>query len=123
MNALEQNVVSKFVRGYNASQSNTRSIEGLLLLRGNAIAWRNPETGELWISNHGYHTKTTQSRLNAVIESAAIEARVFTKDGVHHLERWEDGELTVTPMQSGWVEIKVYHLQQVLTELTKRLRA
>tara|TARA_R110000823_G_scaffold290055_1_gene408360 strand:- start:129 stop:500 length:372 start_codon:yes stop_codon:yes gene_type:complete len=123
MNALEQNVVSKFVRGYNASQSNTRSIEGLLLLRGNAIAWRNPETGELWISNHGYHTKTTQSRLNAVIESAAIEARVFTKDGTHHLERWEDGELTVTPMQSGWVEIKVYHLQQVLTELTKRLRA
>tara|TARA_R110000803_G_scaffold112047_2_gene180478 strand:- start:610 stop:981 length:372 start_codon:yes stop_codon:yes gene_type:complete len=123
MNALEQNVVSKFVRGYNASQSNTRSIEGLLLLRGNAIAWRNPETGELWISNHGYHTKTTQSRLNAVIESAAIEARVFTKDGAHHLERWEDGELTVTPMGSGWVEIKLYHLQQVLTELTKRLRA
>jgi len=126
VNALEANVVDKFVRGYNASQSNTRSIDGSLLLNGNPIGWRNPETGELWISNHGYHTKTTQSRLNAVIESAMIEARVFTKDGTHHLERWDDGELTVTPMRNtlnySWVEIKIHHMQQVMTEIQGRMQ-
>tara|TARA_R110002020_G_scaffold144244_1_gene317150 strand:+ start:474 stop:845 length:372 start_codon:yes stop_codon:yes gene_type:complete len=116
MNELEKNIVGRFASGWEGKQSNTESHDNTLYLNGHAIAWRNEQTGEVWITNAGWHTKTTQSRLNAVLNSLMIEARVFTKNKRHYLERMEDNEMVTRPM-TQWIEVKWHHLSNTLKQL------
>ena len=93
MRQIEKQVVGAFVRGEYASKDNTESVGGHLYLHGNEIAYRD-DAGNIEISHAGWHSRTTRSRLNAVLQLAEKNARVFIKDWTMHIER--DGK--VEPM-------------------------
>ncbi len=120
MNGIEEKIVGRFVLGWDGKLANTESHDNTLYLHGNAIAWRNEETGEVWITNAGWHTKTTQSRLNAVLKSLGVEGRVFTKNGRQYLERREDDEMVTHPM-TQWIEVRSHHLSETLTQLQEKV--
>ena len=120
MNGIEEKIVSRFVRGWDGKLANTESHDNTLYLHGNAIAWRNDETGEVWITNAGWRTKTTQSRLNAVLQSLGVEGRVFTKKGRQYLERREDDEMVTHPM-TQWIEVRSHQLSETLTQLQEKV--
>ena len=93
MRQIEKDVVGAFVRGEYARKDNTESVGGHLYLHGNEIAYRD-DAGNIEISHAGWHSRTTRSRLNAVLQLAEKKARVFIKDWTMHIER--DGK--VEPM-------------------------
>ena len=86
MRQIEKDVVGAFVRGEDARRDNTVSEGGTLYLHGNEIA---KVYGDSYlISNAGWETRTTQSRLNALLTLAdKRNARVFTKDWGMYIER------------------------------------
>lgn len=99
MRQIEKDVVGAFVRGEDARRDNTVSEGGTLYLHGNAIAkW---EDGDLMISNARWETRTTQSRLNAVLKLADRDARVFTRDWSMNIERNGNTEV----MFDGWYTV------------------
>ena len=99
MRQIEKQVVGAFVRGKDARRDNTVSEGGTLYLHGNAIAkW---EDGDLMISNARWETRTTQSRLNAVLKLADRDARVFTRDWSMNIERNGNTEV----MFDGWYTV------------------
>ncbi len=99
MRQIEKDVVGAFVRGEDARKDNTESKGGTLYLHGNAIAkW---EDGALMISNARWETRTTQSRLNAVLQLAERDARVFTRDWSMNIERNGNAE----PMYNEWYAV------------------
>ena len=93
MRQIEKDIVGAFVRGEYARKDNTESVGGHLYLHGNEIAYRD-DAGNIEISHAGWHSRTTRSRLNAVLHLAEKNARVFIKDWTMHIER--DGK--VEPM-------------------------
>ena len=100
MRQIEKDVVGAFVRGEYARKDNTESVGGHLYLHGNEIAYRDDE-GNIEISHAGWETRTTRSRLNAVLQLAEKNAKVFIKDWTMHIER--DGK--VEPMYNEWYAI------------------
>ena len=100
MRQIEKDVVGAFVRGEDARKDNTESAGGTLYLHGNAIAKH--FDGIILVSNAGWETRTTQSRLNAVLQLAGKEARVYTKDWSMHIERNGNKEA----MNSSWYAVK-----------------
>jgi hypothetical protein len=101
MRQIEKDVVGAFVRGEYARKDNTESVGGHLYLHGNEIAYRD-DNGNIEISNAGWHTPTTRSRLNAVLQLAdKRNARVFIKDWTMHIER--DG--VVEPMYNEFYKV------------------
>tara|TARA_R100001224_G_scaffold67550_2_gene40794 strand:- start:275 stop:577 length:303 start_codon:yes stop_codon:yes gene_type:complete len=86
MRQIEKDIVGAFVRGEDARKDNTVSEGGALYLHGNKIA---QVYGDSYlISNAGWETRTTQSRLNALLTLAdKRNARVFTKDWGMYIER------------------------------------
>mgnify|MGYP001626593025 FL=1 len=99
MRQIEKDVVGAFVLGEDARKDNTESKGGTLYLHGNKIAkW---EDGDLMISNAGWETRTTQSRLNAVISLAKRDAKVFTRDWSMNIERNGNTEV----MFAGWYTV------------------
>lgn len=100
MRQIEKDVVGAFVRGEDARRDNTVSEGGTLYLHGNAIA---KVYGDSYlISNAGWETRTTQSRLNALLTLAdKRNARVFTKDWVMHIERNGNAEV----MFANWYAV------------------
>jgi hypothetical protein len=101
MRQIEKDIVGAFVRGEYARKDNTESVGGHLYLHGNEIAYRD-DAGNIEISNAGWHTPTTRSRLNAVLQLAEKNARVFIKDWTMHIER--DGNKEA--MTSSWYAVK-----------------
>jgi len=97
MRQIEKQVVGAFVRGEDARKDNTVSEGGTLYLHGNAIAMR--EGDKLFISHAGWQTRTTQSRLNAVLTLADKWSRVYTRKGFMQLDR---GESDVVEMSRDW---------------------
>ncbi len=93
MRQIEKDIVGAFVRGEYARKDNTESVGGHLYLHGNEIAYRD-DAGNIEITHAGWHSRTTRSRLNAVLQLAEKNARVFIKDWTMHIER--DGK--VEPM-------------------------
>ena len=93
MRQIEKDVVGAFVRGEYARKDNTESVGGHLYLHGNEIAYRD-DAGNIEITHAGWHSRTTRSRLNAVLQLAEKNARLFIKDWTMHIER--DGK--VEPM-------------------------
>ena len=87
MRKIEKEIVGAFIRGETKSMANTESVFNHatrsldLLLHGNRIATMSNQDGvkKLWVSNAGWPTRTTQSRLNALLTLAKVPARVYTK--------------------------------------------
>lgn len=101
MRQIEKDVVGAFVRGEEARKDNTESKGGTLYLHGNAIAKH--FDGAILLSNAGWETRTTQSRLNAVLQLAGKRnARIFTKDWVMHIERNGNAEV----MFANWYAVE-----------------
>ena len=100
MRQIEKQVVGAFVRGEYARKDNTESAGGHLYLHGNEIAYRD-DAGNIEITHAGWHSRTTRSRLNAVLQLAEKKARVFIKDWTMHIER--DGK--VEPMYNEFYKV------------------
>ena len=100
MRQIEKDIVGAFIRGEDARKDNTESKGGTLYLHGNAIAKH--FDGAILLSNAGWETRTTQSRLNAVLQLAGKEGRVYTKDWSMHIERNGNKEA----MTSSWYAVK-----------------
>jgi hypothetical protein len=100
MRQIEKDIVGAFVRGEYARKDNTESVGGHLYLHGNEIAYRD-DAGNIEISHAGWHSRTTRSRLNAVLQLAEKNARVFIKDWTMHIER--DGK--VEPMYARFYAV------------------
>tara|TARA_R110002020_G_C15709380_1_gene721758 strand:+ start:70 stop:381 length:312 start_codon:yes stop_codon:yes gene_type:complete len=80
MRKIELTVIGAFVRGESACVSNT-STDGLSLwLHGNLIAIRYDACGDIYFGNAGWDSRTTQSRLNALLELTDSDKRVATRD-------------------------------------------
>lgn len=101
MRQIEKDIVGAFVRGEEARKDNTESKGGTLYLHGNAIAKH--FDGAILLSNSGWQTPTTRSRLNAVLTLAdKRNARVFIKDWTMHIERNGNAEV----MYDGWYAVE-----------------
>jgi len=59
-----------------------------LMLHGNRIAAMSNRDGvkKLWVSNAGWSSRTTQSRLNALFSLLNMPDRVYIKGGVQYLD-------------------------------------
>lgn len=87
MRKIEKEVIGAFINSTNKTMGNTTSVRNPvtrnmdLLLHGNRIATMSNQDGvkRLWVSNAGWPTRTTQSRLNALLTLAKVPARVYTK--------------------------------------------
>ena len=87
MRKIEKEVIGAFVKGETKAMGNTMSTRDPvthdlnLLLHGNRIAVMSNRDGvkKLWVSNAGWPTRTTQSRLNALLTLAKVPARVYTR--------------------------------------------
>jgi len=87
MRKVGKEIVGAFIKGETKSMANTESVFNHatrnldLLLHGNRIATMSNQDGvkKLWVSNAGWPTRTTQSRLNALLTLAKVPARVYTR--------------------------------------------
>lgn len=59
-------------------------------LHGNKIAQLDPEHHCLWITDAGWQTVTTKSRLNALLKGVTQRGYIFQKDFIWYLERGGD---------------------------------
>ena len=98
MRKIEKEVIGAFIKGDTKAMGNTESAVNPttgnldLLLHGNRIATMSNRDGvkRLWVSNAGWPTRTTQSRLNALFRlwPHYIAARVYTEGGTQYLDSW-----------------------------------
>ena len=73
-----------------------------IYLHDNLIASINWSTNCIAISDAGWQTTTTKSRLNALLQGLGNRARIWQKDFIWHLERGLDAtESYVTEMNRG----------------------
>ena len=79
MRQIERDIIGAFIRGENKRKDNTESKDGVLYLHGNDIA-KILDDGSVWVSNAGWHTRTTRSRINALCTLIRSDAYVFIKD-------------------------------------------
>ena len=106
MRKIEKAVVGAFVKGETKTMGNTKSVRNPrtrdlnLLLHGNRIATMSNRDGvkKLWVSNAGWSSRTTQSRLNALFRlwPKYISARVYIKGGIQYLDSWPVGSSHTT---------------------------
>ena len=78
MRKIEKTVIGAFIRGESASVDNTNTDGMSLWLHSNLIARR--EVDKIRFGNAGWDTRTTQSRLNALLELTGSGKRVITRD-------------------------------------------
>ena len=94
MRKIEKEVIGAFVDGKTKTMGNTASALNPktrnldLLLHGNRIATMSNRDGvkKLWVSNAGWSSRTTQSRLNALFSLLNMPDRVYIKGGVQYLD-------------------------------------
>ena len=90
MRKIEKTVISAFIRGESSRVGNTET-DGLnLWLHNNLIALRydslHDGTGrDIYFGNAGWDTRTTQSRLNALLALTNSDKRVATRDFTQYL--------------------------------------
>jgi len=94
MRKIEKEVIGAFVDGKTKTMGNTasalnpktRSLD--LLLHGNRIATMSNRDGvkKLWVSNAGWSSRTTQSRLNALFSLLNMPERVYIKGDTQYLD-------------------------------------
>ena len=122
MRKIEKEVIGAFVNGETKMIGNTMSTRDPvthdlnLLLHGNRIATMSNRDGvkKLWVSNAGWPTRTTQSRLNALFRlwPKYIAARVYTKGGIQYLDSWPVGSshttINLTALRKSAVLVSVH---------------
>ena len=102
MRKIEETVIGAFVRGESARVSNTETDGMNLWLHGNLIALRydvlHDGTGrDIYFGNAGWDSRTTQSRLNALLELTNSDKRVATRDFTQYVI---DGDGNREPVKS-----------------------
>jgi len=97
MRKIEETVIGAFVRGESARVSNTATDGLSLWLHDNLIAIRYHACGDIYFGNAGWDTRTTQSRLNALLELTRSDKRVATRDFTQYVI---DGDGNREPVKS-----------------------
>ena len=100
MRKIEKTVCGAFVSGLSASQSNTYTTGEELYLHGHKIAYRDIN-GNIFVSNCGWETRTTQSRINAVCRLLGMRSKAFTKNFDMYIENMEGDNIPF----DGYVQI------------------
>ena len=132
MRKIEKEVIGAFVKGDTKAMGNTQSVFNPvtrdldLLLHGNRIATMSNRDGvkKLWVSNAGWPTRTTQSRLNALFRlwPKYMAARVYTKGGIQYLDSWPVGSSHTTINLSALRKSAVLVYEKVDASWQDRLR-
>ena len=111
MRKIEKEIVGAFIKGETKSMANTQSVFNHatrsldLLLHGNRIATMSNRDGvkRLWVSNAGWPTRTTQSRLNALFSLLDMPERVYIKGGVQYLDCRRHGTVNLMALRKSAV--------------------
>ena len=123
MRKIEKEVIGAFINSTNKTMGNTistfnpvtRNMD--LLLHGNRIATMSNQDGvkKLWVSCGGYErygipvpSRTTQSRLNALLTLAKVPARVYIKGGVQYLDCSRHGTVNLMALRKSAVLVSVH---------------
>tara|TARA_R110000787_G_scaffold579_4_gene2080 strand:- start:3474 stop:3806 length:333 start_codon:yes stop_codon:yes gene_type:complete len=101
MRQIEKDVIGSFIRGEERSLSNTMTDGTHLFLHGNVIAGR-LENGDIEVSNAGWETRTTQSRLNALCQLLGLRSKVFTRKFEMYIEDLQGDDIL---MGNKWHKI------------------
>ena len=109
MRQIESEVIGAFIKGQKAKKDNTQSTGNTLFLHDHAIA-KIDEDGSVWVSNAGWETRTTQSRLNALCTLLGIDQRVCTRNWTMRIDTMTENDL---PMGRRW-----HLICQVIREVT-----
>ena len=116
MRKIEKEVIGAFVKGDTKAIANTESAVNPvtrdldLLLHGNRIATMSNRNGvkRLWVSNAGWPTRTTQSRLNALFSLLDMSERVYTKNHVQYLDSSRYGTVNLMALRKSAVLVSVH---------------
>ena len=111
MRKIEKEVIGAFVNGKTKTMGNTASTPNPhthdldLLLHGNRIATMSNRDGvkKLWVSNAGWPTRTTQSRLNALFSLLNMPERVYTKNGTQYLDSSRHNTINLSALRKSAV--------------------
>ena len=115
MRRIEKEVIGAFVNGDTKMIGNTMSTRDPvthdlnLLLHGNRIATMSNRDGvkKLWVSNAGWSSRTTQSRLNALFSLLDMPERVYTKNGTQYLDSSRHNTINLSALRSSAVLVAV----------------
>ena len=124
MRKIEKEVIGAFVKGDTKAMGNTESAINPvtrdldLLLHGNRIATMSNRDGvkKLWISNAGWPTRTTQSRLNALFRLLDMPEHVYTKNRVQYLDSRLHGTINLMALRKSAVLVYEASWQDRLRE-------
>ena len=116
MRKIEKEVIGAFIDGKAKTMGNTASALNPktrnfdLLLHGNRIAVMSNRDGvkKLWVSNAGWPTRTTQSRLNALFSLLDMPERVYTKNHVQYLDSSRYGTVNLMALRKSAVLVSVH---------------
>jgi len=110
MRKVEKEVIGAFVDGKTKRMGNTASILNPigtlnLMLHGNRIAAMSNRDGvkKLWVSNAGWSSRTTQSRLNALFRLLDMPDRVYIKGGVQYLDSSRYNTINLSALRNSAV--------------------
>jgi len=116
MRKIEKEVIGAFINGDTKAIANTESAINPttrdldLLLHGNRIATMSNRDGvkRLWVSNAGWPTRTTQSRLNALFRLLDMPEHVYTKNHVQYLDSSRYGTVNLMALRKSAVLVSVH---------------
>ena len=116
MRKIEKEVIGAFIKGETKAIANTESAINPktrnldLLLHGNRIATMSNRDGvkKLWVSNAGWPTRTTQSRLNALFRLLDMPEHVYIKGGVQYLDCRRHGTVNLMALRKSAVLVSVH---------------
>jgi len=111
MRKIEKEVIGAFVDGKTKTMGNTASTPNPhthdldLLLHGNRIATMSNRDGvkKLWVSNAGWSSRTTQSRLNALFSLLNMPDRVYIKGGTQYLDSSRHNTINLSALRKSAV--------------------
>lgn len=91
MRKIESQMIAAVLNGRDFKSGNTEvhnSDHGTIVrLHGNKIAQVDHKAQVIWITDAGWQTTTTKSRLNALLSGVAGRGSIFQKDFVWYLQR------------------------------------
>lgn len=106
MNKVTEESVAAFLTNSEYSNGSTAVVPGVLFtyirLHGHNIARRSGLNGEIHISNAGFETRVTQSRLNGLLKRLG-RSGIYSRDSVWY---WEGETGEVEFPRDTWVRVK-----------------
>lgn len=83
---VSRDIAHAFKRRIVRTTNNTTCTGDEVILFGNRIAWRDPDTGVIWTTLCGWNSQTTRDRLNAICDTLGF-GRPYRS---HRGEPWYD---------------------------------